>query len=426
MKSDPDIFPKDFCFGVATSAYQVEGGLLTDWSEWEAAGKLKDPTVTCGRAVDHWNRFEEDVDPLTELGAQAFRLSIEWARLEPRSGQLDERAALAYRQRLQRLLERGIRPVVTLHHFTHPTWFHRECPWHRPACLSRWETHVRRCLEIARGLDVVWVTFNEPLVFLVGGYLDGQLPPGKKNGPEAGRALENMARAHVLAWQLIKADSPTAQVGIAQHLAVFAPDRRWHPLDQALSRIADSQFNWAFLEGLSSGKLRLQMPGVVQATTDLGASSTMDYLGVNYYTRTHLRFITQRPFIRMGFKDVSKRGLTDIGWEEYPQGFGFLLRQLKRFHLPVWVLENGIDDRTGHRRSAFIHAHLKELLAARADGVDIRAYLHWALLDNFEWLEGWGPRFGLYQVDFNTLKRTATPAVAYFKQLTSTRRLVAP
>ncbi len=423
MTTDSYTFPDGFLFGTATSGYQVEGGLLTDWSDWEAAGKLKHPGITCGSAVDHWNRFDEDVGLLQDLGAQAFRLSIEWARLEPEAGRFDEVAALAYRSRLERLVARGIRPVVTLHHFTHPRWFHATCPWHEPSCLARWEAHVRRCVELARGLDVVWCTFNEPMVFLAGGYLDGQMPPGKKHGGEAGRALENIARAHVIAWRCIKEVNPLAPVGIAQHLMVFAPDRRWHPLDQALSRLADSQFNWAFLDALFTGQLRLSMPGVVQARADIGGGATMDYVGINYYTRTHLRFTAEKPFLRMAFKDVSKRGLTDIGWEDFPQGFGLMLRQLKRFHRPVWVMENGIDDRTGRRRAAYLHAHLKELLAAHADGVDIRAYLHWALLDNFEWLEGWGPRFGLYEVNRETMERFATPAVAYFKELTRTRRL---
>lgn len=426
MASDPDIFPEDFCFGVATSAYQVEGGLNTDWTVWEAQGKLKEPHVRCGDAVDHWNRFDEDLRLLQHLGAQAFRLSIEWARLEPESGKFDPAAAQAYRWRLERLVAAGIRPVVTLHHFTHPTWFHETCPWHLPGCLPRWETHVRACIELARGLDVVWVTFNEPMVFLLGGYLDGQMPPGKKSGNEAGPALENIARAHVLAWRLIKEASPSTPVGIAQHLMAFAPDRWWHPLDQALCRIADSQFNWALLEAFSTGRLNVNMPGVMRARADLGAAATMDYVGANYYTRSHLKFIPGKPFVRMAFKDVSKRGLTDIGWEEFPEGFGLMLRQLKRFHLPVWVMENGIDDRRGERRPGYMYTHLKELLAARAAGVDIRAYLHWALLDNFEWLEGWGPKFGLYGVNRETMERIETPAVPYYRALIRTRRLVAP
>jgi beta-glucosidase len=123
---------------------------------------------------------------------------------------------------------------------------------------------------------------------------------------------------------------------------------------------------------------------------------------------------------------VHGRGLTDMGWEDYPEGFTQVLKDMKRYKLPVWVTENGIDDRTGTRRPSFIHRHLKALLDARAEGVDVRAYLHWSLLDNFEWLEAWGPRFGLYRVDFQTLERSETPAVGYFRQIAKSRVLVEP
>ena len=181
------------------------------------------------------------------------------------------------------------------------------------------------------------------------------------------------------------------------------------------------------LGALSDGELRLQLPTLAQVKRTIeGGKGSMDYLGVNYYTRAHVRFLTKRPFLDYHFKDAHGRGLTDIGWEWYPEGFGFLLRACRRYGLPVWVLENGIDDRDGSRRARFIHAHLQELLRARAEGVDVRAYFHWSLLDNFEWLEAWGPRFGLYRVDRQTLARTPTPACEYFKRVATSRILTPP
>src|SRR5690606_17429588 len=147
---------------------------------------------------------------------------------------------------------------------------------------------------------------------------------------------------------------------------------------------------------------------------------------VNYYSRAHLRFIPRAPFIEFKFRDKLGRGLTDIGWEDYPEGFGQLLREVKRYGLPVWVTENGIDDRGGQRRPHYIHSHLAQVLEARGRGVDVRGYLYWSLLDNFEWLEGWGPRFGLYHVDFDTLERRPTPACAYLRTVAQGRRLVPP
>lgn len=420
-------FPDDFTFGVATSAYQVEGGIENDWSEWERLGKLKDAHARCGDAVQHWARFFDDVPLITRLGATAYRLSIEWARVEPRRGEWDDAAWAGYRARLEALVKAGVRPVVTLLHFTHPTWFHRETPWHEASSLEAWGRYVRRCVELLEGLDVMVTTLNEPNVLLLGGYLAAMMPPGLADGRQAFAAMANLARAHAFARAALQAGHPTRPIGIAQNMLVFAPRRRWHPLDQALTRLADANYNHAFLEALTTGVLQLQMPGFTagKARIDGGADS-MDFVGLNYYSRAHLRFVTKAPFVDFAFLDVHGRGLTDIGWEWYPEGFGQLLRQLKRYRKPVWVTENGLDDRTGARRSRYLYEHWKELLEARAEGVDVRGYLHWSLLDNFEWLEAWEPRFGLYRVDRATMAREWTPACEYFRQVATTRRLLAP
>lgn len=422
-------FPPDFVFGVATSAYQVEGGIENDWSDWEKAGKCHDANARCGRAAGHWDRFFDDIALIRSVSATAYRLSIEWARVEPERGRWDDAAWRGYRERLEALTKAGIRPVVTLLHFTHPRWFHAETPWHEPASLEAWARYVKKCAEVLDGLDVAITTLNEPNVFLLGGYLSGLMPPGLSDGKKAFAAVTNLLRAHVVARQALleTARGLPRPIGVAQHMTFFAPTRRWHPLDQALTRIGEANFNHAFLEALHTGTLRLSMPGLTagRATID-GAAQSMDFIGINYYTRAHLRFITKPPFVHFEFLDRRARGLTDIGWEYYPEGFGFLLRQLKRYELPVWVTENGLDDRTGLRRPRYLYDHWKELLAARADGVNVTTYLHWSLMDNFEWLEAWGPRFGLYHVDFETLERTPTPACDYFRAVATSRVLTPP
>lgn len=426
---DAPVFPDDFVFGVATSAYQVEGGIDNDWADWERAGRCKSPDARCGRAVDHWGRFDEDLGRITALGATAYRFSIEWARVEPARGVWDEAALGEYRRRLEALVAAGVRPVVTLHHFTHPRWFHTETPWHTPASLEAFERYARRCARLLDGLEVIVTTFNEPNVLLLGGYLGAQMPPGLADGAKAFAAAEHLVRAHVLARRALLETTGglPRPIGIAQHLTLFAPSRRWHPLDLALTRLAETNFNHAFLEALHTGVLKLSMPGLTSGRAQVeGARRSMDFVGVNYYTRTRLRFVPAAPFVRFEYVDAQKRGLTDLGWEDYPEGFGAILRQAGRYGLPVWVTENGIDDREGHRRPDFIYRHLRQLLAARADGVDVRGWLYWSLLDNFEWLEAWGPRFGLYRVDFDTLERTPTPACDYFAQLARSRVLTPP
>jgi beta-glucosidase len=216
-------------------------------------------------------------------------------------------------------------------------------------------------------------------------------------------------------------------VGIAQNLLVFAPGRRWHPLDHALARLAETNYNHAFLEALSTGQLRLQMPGLTAGKADIdGAAKSTEFTGVNYYTRAHLKFTTAAPFVAFEFLDPLRRGKTDIGWEWFPEGFGWLLGQVRRYGLPVWVTENGLDDRTGARRPQFLYEHLHEVLKARQAGVDVTTYLHWSLMDNFEWLEAWGPRFGLYRVDRQTLERTRTPGADYFERVARQRVLTPP
>lgn len=423
----PSEFPQDFTFGVATSAYQVEGGIENDWSDWERKGKLKDPHTRCGDAVQHWARFFDDIPLITSLGATAYRLSLEWARLEPKRGQWDEAAWAGYRARLEALVKAHVTPVVTLLHFTHPAWFHQETPWHTPASLEAWARFVKRCASLLEGLPVHVTTLNEPNVLLLGGYLAGMVPPGLADGRLAFTAMANLARAHAIARAALKEGHAERPIGIAQNMLVFAPGRRWHPLDQALTRLADGNYNHAFLEALTTGQLRLQMPGFTAGKETIdGARDSMDFTGLNYYSRAHLRFVPRAPFVQFEFKDVHGRGLTDIGWEWYPEGFGQLLRQLKRYGKPVWVTENGLDDRSGQRRSRYLYEHWQQLLAARAEGVDVRGYLHWSLLDNFEWLEGFEPRFGLYRVDRQTMARQRTPACDYFRQVATTKRLEPP
>lgn len=420
-------FPSDFTFGVATAAYQVEGGIENDWSDWERAGKCKDPDARCGDSVQHWQRFFDDVPLIQRLGASAYRLSIEWARVEPKRGEWDEAAWAGYRTRLEALAKAGIKPVVTLLHFTHPKWFHLETPWHEPSSIASWTRFAKRVADLLSGLDVMVTTLNEPNVLALGGYLAAAMPPGIADGRKAFAATANLVRAHVIAREAIRERCGSVPIGIAQNMLIFAPSRRWHPLDQALTRLADANYDHGFLEALSTGELKLQMPGFTAGKERIdGAAKSMDFVGLNYYSRAHLRFITRAPWVQFEFLDPMARGLTDIGWEWYPEGFGQMLHQLKRYGLPIWITENGLDDRSGKRRPRYLFEHWEQLLKARADGVDVRGYLHWSLMDNFEWLEAWGPRFGLYRVDRTTMERQWTPACEYFRQVATTRRLTPP
>jgi beta-glucosidase len=421
------VFPQEFVFGVATSAYQVEGHIENDWSEWERAGKLKEAHARCGRGVDHWNRFDEDLQLAANVHSGAFRISLEWARIEPQPGQFDEVAIENYRQRLLRMKAAGMRPVVTLHHFTHPTWFHKLCPWHSPESVPVFRRYAKVCARILKGTNSIVLTFNEPMVLLLGGYVQGLIPPGIADGRTAMLALANIARSHVAAREELLTECGPTEMGISQNVVWFAPDRMWHPLDRALVHVAAQNYNHAFLEAVTTGHLKINMPGLASTNVKIeGARDSCEFIGINYYTRAHLRFTASKPFVTFNYRDPFKRGLTDIGWEQYPEGFGNLLMEMKRYGLPVWITENGMDDRQGDRRPEYLYAHWKQMLDAMKKGVDVKGYLYWSLLDNFEWLEAWGPRFGLYYVDFDTLERRETPACRYFRQTAQTRRLIRP
>jgi beta-glucosidase len=283
------------------------------------------------------------------------------------------------------------------------------------------------CAEVLRGIDAVVLTFNEPMVLLLGGYVQGVIPPGIADPRLAMPALGNIGRAHAAAREELLVHAGRIPVGTSQNMLSFSADRVWNPMDHALVRLADDAYNHAFLEAMVTGELRMFMPGLftTRQTID-GARDSLDFVGVNYYTRAHLRFVPRPPYLEFHYRDPLRRGLTDIGWEFHPEGFTQILLSTRRYGLPVWVTENGIDDRVGTRRSEFLWRHWASVLEARAAGIDVRGYLYWSLLDNFEWLEGWGPRFGLYHVDFATLERRATPACDYFRAVALERELRPP
>jgi beta-glucosidase len=427
MSGSAQRFPPGFIFGVATAAYQVEGGIENDWADWERANRLKKPNVFNGRSVDHWNRYEEDYLLAKAVGASAFRISLEWARIEPERGRFDHSAIDGYRERLLKMKAMGLSPIVTLHHFTHPRWFNRETPWHQPESIDAFRRYARVCADIVKGLDAMVLTFNEPMVLLLGGYLQGLIPPGITDGGLAMKAIGNIARSHVAAREEMLTHAGKLQIGTSQNMIAFAPDRAWNPLDRLASRWAAQAYNHAFLEALTTGELNIFMPGMAITHQKIeGGRDSIDFIGLNYYTRAHLRFIGSPPFVQQHYRDKHQRGLTHIGWEDYPEGFGQLLREVSRYRLPIWITENGIDDREGQRRPRYLYSHWQELLKAVDAGIDVRGYLHWSLLDNFEWLEGWGPRFGLYRVDFDTLERIRTPACEYFRQVATSGVLTAP
>lgn len=368
MSPWPSSLP-EFLWGVATSAHQVEGHQPgNDWTDWEAAGRTREPS---GAAVDEWHRYPEDLALFAGLNANAYRFSLEWSRLEPEPHRFADEAFAHYRALMEAARSLGLEPLVTLSHFTLPRWLAREGGWLAPGAVGHF---TRFAAEVSARFPEVrlWCTINEPSILAVMGYMDGVWPPGHRRPREARVVLDRQLAAHEAVYPLFKRVRPDALVGLAHHLIHFRP---WRPqvLDRALAAGLDRLFNERPLRRLLA---------------------TQDYLGVNYYSCRWADWT--RPLNpRVARPDAA---LTDSGWEEDPEGLAFLLTRLRRWQRPILVTENGIATDDEERRGRFLRRHVAAVAAARAAGADVRGYFYWSGIDNFEWVEGYRPHFGLYGV----------------------------
>jgi beta-glucosidase len=409
---------ENFLWGTATSAYQIEGAAENDWTDWERLGRLKERDARCGPASGHRNRWRSDLALLPSIGANAYRYSVEWSRIEPRRGAFDAAELEREVERVSVLRGLAVEPVLTLHHYTHPLWFWQEGGWENRESV-RWFAEL--AAELARALPTVryWVTLNEPIVFVLGGYLGGLIPPGVRRFSSAAPALENLLRSHIAASGAIHERIPHARVGMAHNMLDFAPDRPRSSWDRRLVAAAETLYNSSLVEATATGAMRWAFPGEGTAAFHLpDLPQATDFFGLNYYSRAHLRFRGLPGRIgEFFYRDPEGRGLTDMGWEIHPKGFHRVLDVAARAGLPILVTENGIATRDDRRRQAFLREHVAILRHQRDAGLPIEGYFHWSLIDNFEWLEGFRPRFGLFEVDYATFARRRRPSADLFAAL---------
>ncbi len=411
-------FPPGFLLGVATSAHLVDGsGGLSDWCRFEAEPGHIERGERSGIATGHRDRVAGDVELLAALGANAYRFSLEWARLEPADGRVDEAEWSRVLAEVRLLRARGVTPMVTLLHFTLPGWLAARGGLLAPDFAERFG---RFAAEAARRLGTevsLYATINEPNVQVFFGYVEGKWPPGVRSPREAGRAFAALLRGHAAAAHAVRAAAPHARVGPVVNLIELEPSSRWSVLDWIASRTAANAFDWAFLDALRSGRIALPLPGAglgqIPAPELVG---TADWIGVNYYTRNRVRFSPLAPGLVA--RGPGPGALSDLGWEIRPAGLLSVLRETwARYHLPLHVTENGVADAADAHRPAFLRMHLHAVARALAEGIPVRGYFHWSLLDNFEWADGFAPRFGLYAVDYATLARTPRGSAAAFRAL---------
>jgi beta-glucosidase len=412
--------PPGFLLGTATSSHQIEGGTDgNDWAEFERQPGRVARGERSGRAVDHWNRVAEDVALMRALGANAYRFSIEWSRVEPEEGRWDEAAWSHYADEVRRLRAAGIVPMVTLLHFTLPRWLQGGA-----TAAAFPERFGRFAGEAARRLGAevdLWCTINEPNVQMYLGWVEGVWPPGRRSPTEAVQAFASLLRAHAAAAAAVRRHDAAAQVGVVSHLVLFDPASRASLPDWIAAREADRAFNWAFTDSIAAGRMRLSAAGMPKLDEPLpGLLGSSDFIGLNYYRREMVRFAPRAVGLVEVRPGPGERN--DLGWEIHPAGLLRLLREAhQRYPLPLYVTENGIPDAAGTRRGSYLRAHLRAVERAVGEGVPVRGYFHWSLLDNFEWAEGFAPRFGLYRVDYATMERTPAGGAEEFRE--TARRL---
>lgn len=423
------VFPAQFLWGAATSAHQVEEGCTNNnWYAFESArDESGRPRIAGGQkagdACLHWSRFREDIGLLKEAGLNAYRFSVEWSKIEPQAGLWNETALAHYEQVVDALLDAGIVPMVTLHHFTNPLWFEESGGFLRadaPDVLARFG-----CKVFERLADRVpyWCTINEPSVFAVNGYVTGEFPPAHASVAEAGTVLGNMMLAHTRIYEECKALNPASHIGLATNIFIYEPARPLHPMDRIAAWLAHKNLNTEILRYLVSGEMDFHFPCIVRRRLNSSPAGTFDFIGLNYYTRFHLRFSPGETGHVRQVQIADPQRTTDMGWEIYPEG---LLESLRFIAAatpkPIYITENGIADESDTKRPAFFSDHLGMVGQALKAGIDVRGYFCWSLMDNFEWAHGYAKRFGLFHVDFATQKRTLRPGSEVLRDFIGSNR----
>ena len=403
-------WPVPFLWGTSTSSHQIEGNnRANDWWAWEQAGRLKEPS---GKACDHVHRFRQDFDIISSLGHNAYRFSLEWSRFEPEEGRWNEEAFKFYDEIFQELAKRKIEPIVTLHHFTNPEWFAQKGGWVQNDTIRYFSRYVRKVIQRYGKYVRFWITINEPLVYLYHGFYAGVWPPGIQSFKDSMRVFRHQVMAHAEAYRVIhqyykEELHKNVWVSFAMHMSHFTPCRSNSVMDQWAVFIRNWFANELFLNAVTSGFLFF--PGIF--CEFLPMKHCLDFIGLNYYTRDFVRFsaLSGINFVGMvcdkGHHRDQIQELNSMGWEVYAEGLYRVLKQLRKYHLPIMITENGIATNDDQQRARFIENHLGSVERARAEGSPVTGYFYWSLLDNFEWAHGFDPRFGIVHVNFETQER---------------------
>jgi len=418
-------FPDSFLWGTATAAHHVEGELNNSWSQWEDAGGHTYQNQRHGRACEwRFGRWREDFDRMQEINTNTHRLSVEWSRIQPAKDVWDDEALAQYSEMIDGLLQRGMVPMVTLHHFTNPLWIEQSGGWLNPKTVDHFTKFSEVVLAALGDRVNLWCTFNEPMVYAAQAYLVAFFSPGVRNPWRMYDCAEMMLRAHADAYRVIKQKNPSAQVGIAKHIIKFeaAPPR---PLHAPLTYLPERIFNLAFLEAMVSGEVEFPLRRKVVIPDLIG---TADYLGLNFYQRYRVAFAPLSPQTYF-LKQVPDRHSPEpppLWGEIYPQGIFSVIKSMYRLlHLPIYITETGTPDMGDTVRRWYMARVVHEVWRAINFNFPVLGLYYWSLVDSFEWTAAYNPqfRFGLYEMDFATQERTKRPSANFYGEIAAARGL---
>lgn len=442
--SDPMRFPDGFLWGAATSAYQIEGSPLADgagpsiWHRFVHSPGGAANGDTGDIACDHYRRYESDVALMAELGLNAYRFSISWSRVMPSGRGAVNPGGIGFYDRLvDALLARRIRPMVTLYHWDLPAALDDRGGWLNPDIAGWFADYAS---AVYRALDdrvPLWATLNEPWVVTDGGYLHGLLAPGHRNLYEAPLATHNLMRAHGTAVQAYRAEGRN-RIGLVVNLEPKYPASDSAD-DVAATRRADAYMNRQYLDPALRGSYPDELREIFgDAWPEFPPEDfplirqPIDFIGINYYTRSVSRNDPEALPVRASGVRQPQHTHTETGWEVYPAALTDLLLWVRERYgdLPLYITENGaafydppkardgrVDDPL---RVAYYRDHLRAALDAMRQGVDLRGYFAWSLLDNFEWSLGYAKRFGIVHVDYETQERTPKASARFYSDVIRT------
>jgi len=381
-------FPENFLWGTSTAAAQIETATEHNWK-----GMPSKDGYTFGRTIDHEKRREEDVAYIKQFGT-IYRCGVDWARLQDAPmAKFNQEVVDEYKRFFKSLQDEGMQIMFVIHHFTNPLWFEKNGSWLNEDNIPAFVNYAEQCIQHFSSDTFLWNTFNEPNVYAMNAFMTGNFPPQQKSYFKATRVIKNMGKAHDIVYKLLKADDETKQVGISQNTAYFEGRGL---LGYLPAKFVDWWFNIFSPEQFKQ----------------------LDFWGISYYA--HIPF-TPFPITEIDNPgELAKMNLPhDKMWAYYPEGLGVILRRFhKRYNKPIIITENGVCTADDNVRIQSLKDYLKVCHDAINDGVKLQGYIHWSTFDNFEWHLGPTYRFGLVEVNMETMDRKMTKAGEYYTKIT--------